>query len=151
MKKILFLVFLFTSSCSTTKEFLPGFVPDFVVNYFTEEVKPYGDLPDFIKSVETYLVWEKKISGEIISEDSSLNLYKFNEEMYVPTSDRKLHIISLENGELRKSIDTVLDIFSNIIVDSKLFYFGSKQNQHKRIKRTAIPHGEKCLRNKVSL
>ena len=113
MKKILLLVFLFTSSCSTTKEFLPGFVPDFVVNYFTEEIKPYSNLPDFIKSVETYLVWEKKISGEIISEDSSLNLYKFNEEMYVPTSDRKLHIISLENGELRKSIDTVLDIFSN--------------------------------------
>ena len=34
----------------------------------------------------------------------------------------------MENGELRKSIDTVLDIFSNIIVDSKLFYFGSKQD-----------------------
>ena len=128
MKKILLLVFLFTSSCSTTKEFLPGFVPDFVVNYFTEEVKPYGDLPDFIKSVKIYLVWEKRFSGEIIDEDSSLNLYKFNEEMYVPTSDRKLHIISLENGELRKSIDIVLDIFSSIIVDSKLFYFGSKQD-----------------------
>ena len=134
MKKILLLVFLFTSSCSTTEEFLPGFVPDFVVNYFTEEVKPYSDLPDFIKSVKIDLVWEKRFSGEIIDEDSYLNLYKFSEEMYIPTSDRKVHIVSLENGELRKSIDTKLDIFSSIIVDSKLFYFGSKQDTINAIK-----------------
>jgi len=135
MKKILLLVFLFTSSCSTTEEFLPGFVPDFVTNYFKEEVNPYSDLPDFIQDVKIDLVWKKRFSGEIIGNDSYLNLYKLNEEMYVPTSDRKVHIISLENGELKKSIDIELDIFSSIIVDSKLLYFGSKQDTVNAINR----------------
>ena len=129
MKKILILVFLFTGSCSTTKEYLPGIVPDFIVNYFKEEVKPYSVLPEFTNSVNIDLIWKKKFSGEIEDEDgvSYLNLYKFNEEIYIPTNEKKVHIISLENGELKKSIDTELDVFSSITVDSKLFYFGSKQ------------------------
>lgn len=135
MKKILLLVFLFTSSCSKTEEFLPGFVPDFVTNYFKEEVNPYSDLPDFIQDVKIDLVWKKRFSGEIIGNDSYLNLYKLNEEMYVPTSDRKVHIISLESGELKKSIDIELDIFSSIVVDSKLLYFGSKQDTVNAINR----------------
>jgi outer membrane protein assembly factor BamB len=129
MKKILILVFLFTSSCSTTKEFLPGIVPDFITNYFKEKVKPYDALPEFVNSINMDLIWGKKFSGEIEDEDgvSYLNLYKFNEEMYIPTNEKKVHIVLLENGELKKSIDTELDIFSSITVDSKLFYFGSKQ------------------------
>ena len=59
MKKILILVFLFTNSCSTTKEFLPDIVPDFVTNYFKKEVKPYDVLPEFFNSVNVDLIWGK--------------------------------------------------------------------------------------------
>ena len=129
MKKILLLVFLFASSCSTTEELLPGIVPDFITNYFKKEVKPYGDLPDFIKNVKVDLIWKKTFSGEIEDNDSGsyLNLYKFNEEIYIPTNEKIVYIISSESGELKNSIDSELDIFSNIIIDSKLLYFGSKQ------------------------
>ena len=129
MKKILLLVFLFASSCSTTEELLPGIVPDFITNYFKKEVKPYGDLPDFVKNVKVDLIWKKTFSGEIEDNDSGsyLNLYKFNEEIYIPTNEKIVYIISSESGELKNSIDSELDIFSNIIIDSKLLYFGSKQ------------------------
>ena len=56
-----------------------------------------------------------------------MNLYKFNEEIYIPTNEKIVYIISSESGELKNSIDSELDIFSNIIIDSKLLYFGSKQ------------------------
>ena len=108
---------------------MPGIVPDFITNYFKKEVKPYGDLPDFVKNVKVDLIWKKTFSGEIEDNYSGsyLNLYKFNEEIYIPTNEKIVYIISSESGELKNSIDSELDIFSNIIIDSKLLYFGSKQ------------------------
>ena len=41
---------------------------------------------------------------------------------------KKIHIIASESGEIKKSIDVTLDIFSNIIVDSSLVYFGTLQD-----------------------
>ncbi len=117
-----------TSSCSSTDGFLPGFVPDFISNYFKPEIKPYADLPDFVSSVDAVLRWEKKLPGKIDDTYSFLNLYKYNENMYVPTNEKKIHIIASESGEIKKSIDVSLDIFSNIIVDSSLVYFGTLQD-----------------------
>lgn len=117
-----------TSSCSSTDGFLPGFVPDFISNYFKPEIKPYADLPDFVSSVDAVLRWEKKLPGKIVDTYSFLNLYKYNENMYVPTNEKKIHIIASESGEIKKSIDVSLDIFSNIIVDSSLVYFGTLQD-----------------------
>jgi len=117
-----------TSSCSSTDGFLPGFVPDFISNYFKPEIKPYADLPEFVSSVDTVLRWEKKLPGKIDDTYSFLNLYKYNENLYVPTNEKKIHIIASESGEIKKSIDVSLDIFSNIIVDSSLIYFGTLQD-----------------------
>ena len=117
-----------TSSCSSTDGFLPGFVPDFISNYFKPEIKPYADLPEFVSSVDVVLRWEKKLQGKIDDTYSFLNLYKYNENLYVPTNEKKIHIISSESGEIKKSIDVTLDIFSNIIVDSSLVYFGTLQD-----------------------
>ena len=117
-----------TSSCSSTDGFLPGFVPDFISNYFKPEIKPYADLPDFVSSVDAVLRWEKKLPGKIDDTYSFLNLYKYNENMYVPTNEKKIHIIASDSGEIKKSIDVSLDIFSNIIVDSSLVYFGTLQD-----------------------
>tara|TARA_B100000035_G_scaffold69164_1_gene56614 strand:+ start:5365 stop:6555 length:1191 start_codon:yes stop_codon:yes gene_type:complete len=128
MKKIFILLVLMTSSCSSTDGFLPGFVPDFISNYFKPEIKPYADLPDFVSSVDAVLRWEKKLPGKIDDTYSFLNLYKYNENMYVPTNEKKIHIIASESGEIKKSIDVSLDIFSNIIVDSSLVYFGTLQD-----------------------
>lgn len=138
MKKILLLlVFLFTSSCSTTEKLMPGFIPDFITSYFKEEVKPYKKLPEFDKDTKIDLIWETVFSGEIESEDSFLNVYRFDDDIYVPTNEKKVHIVSLDSGNLIKSIDTELDIFSGIIVDSKLVYFGSKQDTV-----TALKHAD---------
>ena len=117
-----------TSSCSSTDGFLPGFVPDFISNYFKPEIKPYADLPEFVSSVDAVLRWEKKLQGKIDDTYSFLNLYKYNENLYVPTNEKKIHIIASESGEIKKSIDVTLDIFSNIIVDSSLVYFGTLQD-----------------------
>lgn len=117
-----------TSSCSSTDGFLPGFVPDFISNYFKPEIKPYADLPEFVSSVDAVLRWEKKLQGKIDDTYSFLNLYKYNENIYVPTNEKKIHIIASESGEIKKSIDVSLDIFSNIIVDSSLVYFGTLQD-----------------------
>ena len=117
-----------TSSCSSTDGFLPGFVPDFISNYFKPEIKPYADLPEFVSSVDAALRWEKKLQGKIDDTYSFLNLYKYNENLYVPTNEKKIHIIASESGEIKKSIDVTLDIFSNIIVDSSLVYFGTLQD-----------------------
>jgi outer membrane protein assembly factor BamB len=128
MKKIFILLVLMTSSCSSTDGFLPGFVPDFISNYFKTEIKPYADLPEFVSSVDVVLRWEKKLQGKIDDTYSFLNLYKYNENLYVPTNEKKIHIIASESGEIKKSIDVSLDIFSNIIVDSSLVYFGTLQD-----------------------
>ena len=56
MKKILLFLVLFTSSCSTTENFLPSLIPDFVENYFKPEVKPYSDLPIFTPNVKIQLI-----------------------------------------------------------------------------------------------
>lgn len=117
-----------TSSCSSSDGFLPGFVPDFISNYFKPEIKPYADLPEFVSSVDAVLRWEKKLQGKIDDTYSFLNLYKYNENLYVPTNEKKIHIIASESGEIKKSIDVTLDIFSNIIVDSSLVYFGTLQD-----------------------
>jgi len=128
MKKILILLVLMTSACSTTDDFLPGFFPDFITDYFKPEVKPYADLPEFISGVETKLIWERNLPGKIENTYSFLNLYKYNEDLFVPTNEKRIFVISSESGEIKKSIDINLDIFSNIIVDSRLIYFGTLQD-----------------------
>ena len=138
MKKILLLlVFLFTISCSTTEEILPGFVPDFITNYFKDEVLPYKELPEFISETKIDLIWTNSFPGEIKNKDSFLNLYRLDDDIYIPTNENKVHIVSLESGNLKKSIDIELDIFSGIIVDSNLIYFGSKQDTV-----TALKHAD---------
>ena len=116
---------------------MPGFIPDFITSYFKEEVKPYKKLPEFDKDTKIDLIWETVFSGEIESEDSFLNVYRFDDDIYVPTNEKKVHVVSLDSGNLIKSIDTELDIFSGIIVDSKLVYFGSKQDTV-----TALKHAD---------
>ena len=136
MKKILFFLIIFLSSCSTTERFLPGFTPDFITKYFKEEVKPYGELPNFVKNTDIVAVWDKKLPGEINNEYSFLSMYKLDDRIFIPTDANNIHIVSSETGELKKTIDTELDIFSGIIADSDLLYFGSKQDTITAIKQS---------------
>lgn len=136
MKKILIFLFLITSSCSSTEGFMPGFIPDFISNYFEDEVQLHADLPDYTSSVEINLVWKKGFSAEIEDLHSFLNIFKLDEDIYIPTNNRKIHIVSSELGNLKKSIELNLDIFSGITVDTKLIYFGSKQDTVTAINKT---------------
>ena len=128
MKKVLFFLIIFTPSCASTERFLPNFTPDFITKYFKEDVKPYKDLPSFSEEVNVEIVWEKKLSGEIENNYTFLNMFKFGENIYVPSSNKKIHIVSAELGNLNESIDVELDIFSGIVADENLIYFGSKQD-----------------------
>jgi len=131
MKKILIFVFAFLTSCSTTNSYLPGFssiIPDFIEDYFKEEDKPYNNLPNFTESVKFKNIWEKKFSGEIEDQYSFLNLSIYSNNIFVPTTEKNVHIINLETGDLIKTVELDLDIFSGIIANGNLFYFGSKQD-----------------------
>lgn len=128
MKKVLFFLIIFTPSCASTERFLPNFTPDFITKYFKEDVKPYKDLPPFSEEVNVEIVWEKKLSGEIENNNTFLNMFKFGENIYIPSSNKKIHIVSAELGNLNESIDVELDIFSGIVADENLIYFGSKQD-----------------------
>ena len=136
MRKILFFLIFFTSSCSTTESLLPDFFPEFVSKYFEKEVKPYSGLPNYTPGSKVDLIWEVKFSSEAEDADSYLSFFKLNDELFVPTHDKKIHVVSSESGVLEKSIDTKLDIFSGLIVDSELIYFGSKQDTVTAIKRS---------------
>ena len=128
MKKVLFFLIIFTPSCASTERFLPNFTPDFITKYFKEDVKPYKDLPPFSEEVNVEIVWEKKLSGEIETNNTFLNMFKFGENIYIPSSNKKIHIVSAELGNLNESIDVELDIFSGIVADENLIYFGSRQD-----------------------
>ena len=128
MKKVLFFLIIFTPSCASTERFLPNFTPDFITKYFKEDVKPYKDLPPFSEEVNVEIVWEKKLSGEIENNNTFLNMFKFGENIYIPSSNKKIHIVSAELGNLNESIDVELDIFSGIVADENLIYFGSRQD-----------------------
>ena len=128
MKKVLFFLIIFTPSCASTERFLPNFTPDFITKYFKEDDKPYKDLPSFSDEVKVEIVWEKKLSGEIENNYTFLNMFKFGENIYVPSSNKKIHIVSAELGNLNNSIDVELDIFSGVVADDNLIYFGSKQD-----------------------
>ncbi len=128
MKNIIILLILITSSCSSKEGFLPGFIPDFISDYFEEETKPYSDLPSFNSRVNIDLVWKNKFSGEIEETYSFLNLYKYENQIFLATNEKNIHILSADNGKLEKSIEIELDVFSEIIADSKLIYFGSQQD-----------------------
>ena len=128
MKKVLFFLIIFTPSCASTERFLPNFTPDFITKYFKEDVKPYKDLPSFSEEVNVEIIWEKKLSGEIENNYTFLNMFKFGENIYVPSNNKKIHIVSSELGNLNESIDVELDIFSGIVADENLIYFGSKQD-----------------------
>ena len=136
MRKILFFLIFFTSSCLTTQSLLPNFIPDFITNYFEEEIKIYSDLPNYIPDSKIDLIWEVKFSSELEDAYSFLNIFKFNDELFVPTHNKKIHVISSESGILEGSIDTKLDIFSGLVVDSELIYFGSKQDTVTAMKRS---------------
>jgi outer membrane protein assembly factor BamB len=128
MKKVLFFLIIFTPSCASTERFLPNFTPNFITKYFKEDVKPYNDLPSFSEEVNVEIIWEKKLSGEIENNYTFLNMFKFGENIYVPSSNKKIHIVSAELGNLNNSIDVELDIFSGVVADDNLIYFGSKQD-----------------------
>jgi len=128
MKKVLFFLIIFTPSCASTERFLPNFTPNFITKYFKEDVKPYNDLPSFSEEVNVEIIWEKKLSGEIENNYTFLNMFKFGENIYVPSNNKKIHIVSAELGNLNESIDVELDIFSGIVADENLIYFGSKQD-----------------------
>jgi len=128
MKKVLFFLIILTPSCASTERFLPNFTPDFITKYFKEDVKPYKDLPSFSEEVNVEIIWEKKLSGEIENNYTFLNMFKFGENIYVPSNNKKIHIVSSELGNLNESIDVELDIFSGIVADENLIYFGSKQD-----------------------
>ena len=128
MKKVLFFLIIFTPSCASTERFLPNFTPDFITKYFKEDVKPYKDLPSFSEEVNVEIIWKKKLSGEIENNNTFLNMFKFGENIYVPSSNKKIHIVSAELGNLNNSIDVELDIFSGVVADDNLIYFGSKQD-----------------------
>lgn len=131
MKKILIFIFAFLSSCSTTNNYLPGFssiIPDFIEDYFAEDEKPYNDLPNLTESVKVKTIWTKNFSGEIEDKYSFLNLSIHSNNVFIPTTEKKVHIINLETGDLNKTIELNLDIFSGISTDDNLFYFGSKQD-----------------------
>ena len=128
MKKVLFFLIILAPSCASTERFLPNFTPDFITKYFKEDVKPYKDLPSFSEEVNVEIIWEKKLSGEIENNYTFLNMFKFGENIYVPSNNKKIHIVSSELGNLNESIDVELDIFSGIVADENLIYFGSKQD-----------------------
>ena len=128
MKKVLFFLIILAPSCASTERFLPNFTPDFITKYFKEDVKPYKDLPSFSEEVNVEIIWEKKLSGEIENNYTFLNMFKFGENIYVPSNNKKIHIVSAELGNLNESIDVELDIFSGIVADENLIYFGSKQD-----------------------
>ena len=128
MKKISLLLIILLSSCSSSEGLLPGFTPDFIKDYFINEVKPYGELPSYSKDVNIKILWQLNLSGEVENEYSFLNIYKYENEIYVPTNKKLISIISSETGEIIKSINTELNIFSGIVADSNLIYFGSKQD-----------------------
>ena len=128
MKKISLLLIILLSSCSSSEGLLPGFTPDFIKDYFINEVKPYGELPSYSKDANIKILWQLNLSGEVENEYSFLNIYKYGNEIYVPTNKKLISIISSETGEIIKSINTELNIFSGIVADSNLIYFGSKQD-----------------------
>ena len=128
MKKYVIILFLITTSCSSKEGFLPGFIPDFITNYFEEEVLPYAELPSINSNVNIQLLWETEFPSEIEETYSFLNLYKFQDEILIPTNDKKVHILSSADSKIKNSIDIELDIFSGIIADSSLIYFGTKQD-----------------------
>jgi len=132
MRKILFFLIFFTGSCSTTESLLPNFV----TKYFEEEAKIYSDLPSYISGSKVDLIWEVKFASESEDAYSFLDIFKFNDEIFIPTYDKKIYVISSESGAVEKSIDTELDIFSGLVVDSELIYFGSKQDTVSAIKHT---------------
>ena len=128
MKKILFFLIILLSSCSSSEKFFPGFTPDFIKNYFKDEVKPYGELPSFSNDTNIKILWQLNLSGEIENEYSFLNIFKYENQIYIPNNEKLISIISSDTGEVIKSINTELDIFSGIVVDPNLIYFGSKQD-----------------------
>ena len=128
MKKYVIILFLITTSCSSKEGFLPGFIPDFITNYFEDEVLPYAELPSINSNVNIQLLWETEFPSEIEEAYSFLNLYKFQDQILVPTNDKKIHILSSVDSKMKNSIDIELDIFSGIIADSNLIYFGTKQD-----------------------
>ncbi len=128
MKKILFFLIILLSSCSSSENFFSGFTPDFIKSFFKEEVKPYRDLPPFSNDSNIKILWQINLSGEIENEYSFLNIYKYEDEIYVPSNEKLISIISSDSGKVIKSINTELDIFSGIVVDTNLIYFGSKQD-----------------------
>jgi len=136
MRKILFFLIFFTSSCSTTESFLPGFIPDFVTKYFEAEDKGYSDLPNYTPGSKVDLIWEVEFSSKFKGTYSFLDIFKFNDKIFIPTYDKKIYVVSSESGSVEKSIDTKLDIFSGLVVDSELIYFGSKQDTVSAIKRS---------------
>ena len=136
MRKILFFLIFFTSSCSTTESFLPGFIPDFVTKYFEAEDKGYSDLPNYTPGSKVDLIWEVEFSSKFKGTYSFLDIFKFDDKIFIPTYDKKIYVVSSESGSVEKSIDTKLDIFSGLVVDSELIYFGSKQDTVSAIKRS---------------
>ena len=136
MRKILFFLIFFTSSCSTTESFMPDFFPELVTKYFGETEKAYSELPDYIHGSKVDLIWEVEFSSESDDAYSFLSIFKFNGELFIPTHDKKIYVISSESGVVEESIDTKLDIFSGLVVDSELIYFGSKQDTVTAIKRS---------------
>ena len=131
MKAILFFLSIILSSCSTTEKILPGFldiVPDFIENYFKEEVKPYSDLPSFNSKVNIKIIWEKKLPGEIEELYSFLSIYKLSDEIFIPTNEKTIYIVNSETGDINKKLEVKLDIFSGLIADTSLLYFGSKED-----------------------
>ena len=60
MKKISLLLIILLSSCSSSEGLLPGFTPDFIKDYFINEVKPYGELPSYSKDVNIKILWQLK-------------------------------------------------------------------------------------------
>ena len=50
------------------------------------------------------------------------------DKIYIPTNEREIVVASSDSGDVTKSLKVDLDIFSGIVVDSSLIYFGSKQD-----------------------
>jgi len=128
MKKILPFLIIFLSSCSSVERFLPELTPEFVKKYFEDEILLYNELPDFISKTEVSILWENDVSGKIEDEYSFLNIYKLEDKIYIPTNEREIIVTSSDSGDVTKSVKVDLDIFSGIVVDSSLIYFGSKQD-----------------------
>ena len=128
MKKILLFLIILLSSCSSTEKFFPGFTPDFIKDFFKDEAKIYKELPSFSSDSNIKILWQINLSGEIENEYSFLNIYKYEDEIYVPSNKKLISIISSDTGKVIKSISTELDMFSGVVVDTNLIYFGSKQD-----------------------